>query len=456
MKKIAISEHAFDWGNAFIKEAQTIRNRLKHPLFFIEHVGSTSVPGLSAKPIIDILISVQNWSLSEEIIEVLRDLGYQLREECLDTPRFFLAKYSSTDSIGYHVHICEPCSKWAQDMLNFKDELSANEKTAENYAILKKKLAKIYHNDIDAYALGKKDFIEEALKNRACKFSINRLLTHQRIELDRADHLRKRMMKIQLSTAFVAAASVYFNEGAALLLMALVGFSLLGFWLHLNQLQQKHRAAGDQARRAVLFMSGLNRQPSAEEQQRILKKFTLPIAGAPLSLEENRFASREFPSYKRLAELIEESAFWTGDLHHASAHRMSMLLWTSLMIGFAVSITAIIYAPQDEIISFYRALIAVMVFFVSSDMLGLLFLYKQSATSLDEIFHRVEVASLRGYLEADILLLASDYNAIIENAPSPMTSLIGARSKALGQRWSVYKEMKRAGSGRKVESQRSY
>ncbi|WP_339434308.1 GrpB family protein [Pseudomonas sp. EA_65y_Pfl2_P78] len=142
MKKIAISEHAFDWGNAFIKEAQSIRNRLKHPLFFIEHVGSTSVPGLPAKPIIDILISVQNWSLSEGIVEVLRDLDYQLREECLDTPRFFLAKYSSNDSIGYHVHICEPCSKWAQDMLNFKDELSANEKTAENYAALKKKLAK--------------------------------------------------------------------------------------------------------------------------------------------------------------------------------------------------------------------------------------------------------------------------------------------------------------------------
>ena len=285
-----------------------------------------------------------------------------------------------------------------------------------------------------------------SLKNRVCKFSVNRLLTHQRIELDKADHLRKWMMRIQLLVAVGAAISVYPNGGGALLVIALLGFTLLGIWLFLNQSQQKHRAAGDQARRAVLFMSGLNRRPSLEEQQRILKNFLLPISDATLSLEESRFASREFPSYKRLAELIEESAFWTGDLYHASAGRMSILLWTSLLIGFAVSVIAIIYAPQDDLISLNRALIAVMVFFVSSDVLGLFFSYKQSAISLDEIFHRVELASLRGYLEADILLLASDYNAVIDNAPSPLPSLILSRSKKLGQRWSVYKEIKRTDS----------
>ncbi|CRM40209.1 dephospho-CoA kinase/protein folding accessory domain-containing protein [Pseudomonas sp. 31 E 6] len=450
MKKVAISEHAFDWENTFIKEAQIIKNRLKNLSFFIDHVGSTSVPGLPAKPIIDILISVQDWSLSGKIAEYLQDLGYQLRETCLDTPRFYLVKYPPTESIGYHVHICGPDSKWAQDMLNFKEELSTNEKISESYAVLKKNLAQTHHNDIEAYAIGKKDFIEEALKNRVCKFSVNRLLTHQRIELDKADHLRKWMMRIQLLVAIGAAISVYPNGGGVLLVIALLGFTLLGIWLFLNQSQQKHRAAGDQARRAVLFMSGLNRQPSLEEQQRILKKFLLPISDAPLSLEESRFASREFPSYKRLAELIEESAFWTGDLYHASAGRMSILLWTSLLIGFAVSVIAIIYAPQDDLISLNRALIAVMVFFVSSDVLGLFFSYKQSAISLDDIFHRVEIASLRGYLEADILLLASDYNAVIDNAPSPLPSLILSRSKKLGQRWSVYKEMKRTDSESKV------
>lgn len=443
MSKVEISEHACDWAKIFTEEAQKIKNRLKHFRFFIDHVGSTSVRGLPAKPIIDILISVPEWDSSDEIAEVLQGLGYNLREKCLETPRFFLVKYSSINSVGYHVHICEPRSKWAQDMLTFKEELFANEKIAKNYADLKKSLAQTYFDDIEAYALGKKDFIEEALKNRECKFSVDRLLTHQRVELDKADLLRKWMLRIQVLVAIGAAASVFPNSGGVLLTIALLGFMLLGIWLYLNQSQQKHRAAGDQARRVVLLMSGLNRQPSLEEQQRILKRFILPISDAALSLEESRFASREHPSYKRLAELIEESAFWTADLYHASAGRMGILLWTSLLIGFALSIAVIIHAQQEELISFNRALIAVMVFFVSSDVLGLFFSYRKSANSLDEIFHRVEIASLRGYLESDILLLASDYNAVIDNAPSPLSYLIRSRSKELGQQWSIYKQIKR-------------
>ena len=443
MNKVKISEHVCDWGNIFNKEAQIIKNRLEHSWFFIEHVGSTSVPGLPAKPIIDILISVPQWDSSSKITEDLQDLGYHLSEVCLETPRFFLVKYSSENSIGYHVHICEPQSKWAQDMLNFKEELFEDEEVANKYIILKKGLAKTYFDDIEAYALGKKEFIEETLKNRKCKFSVDRLLTHQSIELDKADLLRDRMLKIQILVAVGAAASIYPKSGELLLLIALLGIILLGIWIYLNLSQQKHRSAGDQARRVVLFMSGLNKQPSLEEQQRILKSFILPIAKAPLSLEESRFASRESPSYKRLAELIEESAFWTGDLYHASAGRMGIFLWTSLLIGFALSIAAAAYAPQDQLISFNRMLIAVMVFFVSSDVLGLFFSYRRSATSLDEIFHRVEIASLRGYLEADILLLASDYNAVIDNAPSPLPSLIKSRSNTLGRQWSVYKQIKR-------------
>lgn len=456
MKKVEIVEHTFDWADAFIKEVQLIKSRLKNSSFFIDHVGSTSVFGLSAKPIVDILISVQDWSLSGEIAEVFVDLGYQLREACPEAPRFFLARYSTTDNVGYHVHICEPHSKWAQDMLDFKEELSANEAIAKEYDVLKKGLAQLHRDDIDAYALGKKDFIEGVLKSRVSKFSVDRLLTHQRVELDKADFLKKWMMGIQFLVAIGAAISVFPNGGGVLLVIASLGFALLGIWLFLNQSQQKHRTAGDQARRAVLFMSGLNKYPSLEERQRILKSFILPISNSQLILEENRFASREFPGYKRLAELVEESAFWTGDLYHASARQMSFFLWGSLVIGFALSVAAIIYAPQDDLIAFNRALIAVMVFFVSSDVLGLYFSFRQSAVSLDDIFHRVEIASLRGYLEADILLLASDYNAVIDNAPSPLPDLILARSKELGGRWGVYKNLKRADSERRVGGHRSY
>ncbi|MGO4802235.1 GrpB family protein [Pseudomonas sp. W22_MBD1_FP4] len=456
MNSVEISEHSVDWGKAFTKEAQAIRDRLQNLSFFIDHVGSTSVPGLSAKPIIDILISLQDWVVSGEVVKIIQELGYQVREKDLDTPRYFLVNYSSPDSIGYHIHICKPQSTWEQDMINFREELCMNDKLACNYARLKEDLAKIHKNDVDSYALGKKEFIEKALKIRAPKFSINKLLTHQNLELDKADRCGRSMMWLQLGMALTAAFSVYVDQGWLLLLIALMGFGFLAAWLMLSQSQQKHRSAGDQARRAVLFMSGLGKKPSLEEQQRILKEFILPLSGTDWILEESRFASREFPGYQRLAEIIEESAFWTGDLHHASAELMSKFLWGSLLCSFTGSIAAIVLAPPNDLIAFNRALIAVMLFFISSDMLGLYFAYKRSATSLDEIFHRVEISALRGYLDADILLLASDYNAVIENSPSPLIFFLKSRANKLSLRWTIYKEMKREGAAKEIEGRRSY
>lgn len=456
MNSVEISEHSVDWGKAFAKEAQAIRDRLQNLSFFIDHVGSTSVPGLSAKPIIDILISLQDWVVSGEVVKIIQELGYQVREKDLDTPRYFLVNYSSPDSIGYHIHICKPQSTWEQDMINFREELCMNDKLACNYARLKEDLAKIHKNDVDSYALGKKEFIEKALKIRAPKFSINKLLTHQNLELDKADRCGRSMMWLQLGMALTAAFSVYVDQGWLLLLIALMGFGFLAAWLMLSQSQQKHRSAGDQARRAVLFMSGLGKKPSLEEQQRILKEFILPLSGTDWILEESRFASREFPGYQRLAEIIEESAFWTGDLHHASAELMSKFLWGSLLCSFTGSIAAIVLAPPNDLIAFNRALIAVMLFFISSDMLGLYFAYKRSATSLDEIFHRVEISALRGYLDADILLLASDYNAVIENSPSPLIFFLKSRANKLSLRWTIYKEMKREGAAKEIEGRRSY
>lgn len=444
---VIISSHNLDWENIFLSEAEVIKNQFGSAGFFIDHVGSTSVKNLSGKPIVDILISVQDWSLAEKIANGLRGFNYHISEVCESTPRFFLTKYLTDISVGFHVHICEPDRKWAQDMLDFKAELSDNPIMAEKYTELKYKLAAIHYDDVEAYSRGKKDFIEENLRCSAVKFNVDRLLTHQTAELDKADKLRIWMIVIQFLVAIVAAISVYFNDSIDLLVIALVAFLLLGTWLCLGQFQQRYRSSGDQIRRVVLLMSGLNKMPSEDQQQRIIKSFNVSIAGKPLSREEDRFATREFPGCKRLAELIEESAFWTSDLQHASAKIMKWVLWVSLLTAFVLSVIAIISATHEWLIASCRVLIAVMVFFISSDVLGLLFSYRDSASSIDEIFRRVRVAALRDHPESDLLLLVSDYNAAIERAPSPLPFLIDFRYDGLSKRWNTYKQIKRANTG---------
>ena len=76
MEKITISEYQSDWGKLFIAESEKIKSTLKCSKVYIDHVGSTAVAGLAAKPIIDILISLNNWDDIDEVVEKLTQLGY--------------------------------------------------------------------------------------------------------------------------------------------------------------------------------------------------------------------------------------------------------------------------------------------------------------------------------------------------------------------------------------------
>jgi GrpB-like predicted nucleotidyltransferase (UPF0157 family) len=447
-----ISNHDLDWNGIFLEEAGNIKSKFGSLVFFIDHVGSTSVKDLPGKPIVDILISVQDWTVAAKVAAGLASLNYHVSEICEDTPRFFLTKYPHDSSIGFHVHICEPGRKWAQDMLVFKTELSGNKELACDYVKLKYTLAEMHWDDIDAYSRGKKSFIESAIPRPEEKFSVNLLLTHQAAELERADTFRLLMIGVQFSITILAGLSVFKSDDISLLVIALGGFLLLGAWLWLSQLQQKYKVSGDQARRTALLMSGLNKVPSKEQWQKIINGFNVSIAGKPLSREEDQFASREFPSYKRLAELIEESAFWMSDLQHASAKIMSVVLWVVLLFVFSLSVAAIISATHEWLIVTYRVLLALLAFFISTDVLGLLFSYKDTASAIDDIFRRVEMSILRDYPESDLLLLVSDYNATIERAPSPLPRLIKFRFAGLSQRWHAHRSMKYLG----VNSNKDY
>lgn len=135
MEKITISEYQSDWGKLFIAESEKIKSTLKCSKVYIDHVGSTAVAGLAAKPIIDILISLNNWDDIDEVVEKLTQLGYRVEDNCPEVPRFFLTKYYST---SFHIHVCQPQSRWARDMKIFKDELLLDKKLCKDYASLKK------------------------------------------------------------------------------------------------------------------------------------------------------------------------------------------------------------------------------------------------------------------------------------------------------------------------------
>jgi GrpB-like predicted nucleotidyltransferase (UPF0157 family) len=152
------------WPHQFNLEARALRAALRAvPGFQIEHFGSTAVPGLCAKPIIDILIIHSDPSLWPLLIDPLVSLGYVLWVENPRKDRMFFVKgmppFGSRRT--HHVHVRVPVDARAE--LRFRDALRANPDLVRKYAELKKGLAIRYANDRDAYTDAKSAFVAEVL-----------------------------------------------------------------------------------------------------------------------------------------------------------------------------------------------------------------------------------------------------------------------------------------------------
>jgi GrpB-like predicted nucleotidyltransferase (UPF0157 family)/ribosomal protein S18 acetylase RimI-like enzyme len=127
----------------------------------IHHVGSTAVPGLDAKPIIDILAGVEDLEVSRACFGPLADLGYLYAPYRSEEMHWFCKPHPSRRT--HHLHLAPAGGKRFADELAFRDRLRADPGTARAYASLKRDLASRFRNDRDRYTEAKTDFIREVL-----------------------------------------------------------------------------------------------------------------------------------------------------------------------------------------------------------------------------------------------------------------------------------------------------
>lgn len=148
------------WPEAFEAEAARIRAALGEIAVRIDHVGSTSVPGLAAKPTIDIQVSVERLTPRDRFVVPLTGLGYRFVADPIDPEH----EYLSRDVAGqraYQIHVCLAGGEWEQRHLAFRDHLRAHPDDASTYEELKRRLAADHPNDVMAYVDAKGPFIRE-------------------------------------------------------------------------------------------------------------------------------------------------------------------------------------------------------------------------------------------------------------------------------------------------------
>jgi GrpB-like predicted nucleotidyltransferase (UPF0157 family) len=157
---VQLVKYNADWPSLFLRQAERIRLVLGDRVLHIAHVGSTSVPGLAAKPIIDILLMVKDSADEKTYVPKLEAAGYVLR---LREPQFHEHRMFKGPDKDINLHVFSQGCPEVERMLLFRDRLRSDAADRELYERTKRALAKREWNDVQSYADAKAPVVEEII-----------------------------------------------------------------------------------------------------------------------------------------------------------------------------------------------------------------------------------------------------------------------------------------------------
>lgn len=158
---VRLTPYTNKWERLFEEEKSRLQGVIGRYVLDIQHVGSTSIPGMVAKPIIDIAIAVKNFEEASVCIKPIEQLGYEYKGENGISRRHFFVKGNPRT---HHIHMNEIGSRDWNDQIIFRNYLTHHEEIAKEYSELKMVLAQRYPTDRQAYQDNKAPFIERVLQ----------------------------------------------------------------------------------------------------------------------------------------------------------------------------------------------------------------------------------------------------------------------------------------------------
>lgn len=159
--ELRVSPYREEWKNLFEIEKRDIEEAIGDYIEDIQHVGSTSIPGMPAKPILDIAITVKNFEEARICIEPLCEREYTYKgENGIPRRHYFLKGEPCT----HHIHLIEEDSEEWEKLILFRDYLRSHQNTAEEYKELKRNLLQKFRGDRKFYQAAKSDFVEAVIR----------------------------------------------------------------------------------------------------------------------------------------------------------------------------------------------------------------------------------------------------------------------------------------------------
>ena len=169
MRKVEVVPYDPLWRGAFEAEARHVASALGENVVAVHHIGSTAIPNIYAKPIIDMLVEAADIAEVDGRSSAMESLGYEVMGEYGIPGRRYFRKDNREGIRTHHVHAFEAGSAEAERHLAFRDYMIAHPAEAQSYSELKRKLAAEHPQSIDDYMDGKDGFIKE-IDRRAARW----------------------------------------------------------------------------------------------------------------------------------------------------------------------------------------------------------------------------------------------------------------------------------------------
>ena len=169
MRRVEVVAHDPRWRDAFEAEAKHVAAALSENVVAIHHIGSTAIPNIYAKPVVDLLVEVRVVAEVDGRSSAMESLGYEVMGEYGIPGRRYFRKDDREGVRTHNIHAFAAGSAEVERHLAFRDYMIAHPVDAQRYSELKRKLAEEHPQSLDGYMDGKDDFIKE-MDQRAARW----------------------------------------------------------------------------------------------------------------------------------------------------------------------------------------------------------------------------------------------------------------------------------------------
>jgi len=160
--KVELMSYTTEWANEFKKEKAILEKLLHGYALAIEHVGSTSIPGLSAKPVLDIAVAVKDLDTLRKLIPLLSENGYEVTDS-IDTKEEIFARKGISELCTHYIHLEVIGNTYWKNHILFRDYLLQHPEVIKEYEALKQKLSTEHKEEREKYTSAKNEFIQRFL-----------------------------------------------------------------------------------------------------------------------------------------------------------------------------------------------------------------------------------------------------------------------------------------------------